>query len=159
MSDWSSSVPSSPTLSEASLPSSVPPSPIARSAPLPDVAEDDRVKAAAIKVTANAAFAGVSPFFRYLSISYGFVAQNYLEAAELYSDAIALDPTDKTFWLNRAVSRIKLEEFGYAISDVSKYSAFRLVRKRFLCLCSASIRDRSTLCQSILQVRIRDLFT
>lgn len=52
------------------------------------------------------------------------VAQNYLEAAELYSNAIALDPTDKTFWLNRAVARIKLEEFGYAISDVSMYASF-----------------------------------
>jgi serine/threonine-protein phosphatase 5 len=38
----------------------------------------------------------------------------------LYTEAIDLDPTDKTYWCNRAIARIKLEEYGYALNDASE---------------------------------------
>lgn len=41
-------------------------------------------------------------------------------AARLYSEAIEKNPHDPTLWCNRAFSRIKLEEFGYALADASE---------------------------------------
>ena len=38
----------------------------------------------------------------------------------MYTEAIDLDPTDKTYWCNRAIARIKLEEYGYALNDASE---------------------------------------
>ena len=40
-------------------------------------------------------------------------------AQQLYSEAIELNPTDPTLWCNRAYTRIKLEQFGYALNDAS----------------------------------------
>lgn len=39
---------------------------------------------------------------------------------DLYTDAIALNPKDSTFWNNRAMSKAKLEEHGGAIADASE---------------------------------------
>lgn len=44
---------------------------------------------------------------------------NFPDAAKLYTQAIELDPTDKTYWCNRAIARMKLEEYGYALNDAS----------------------------------------
>jgi hypothetical protein len=41
-------------------------------------------------------------------------------AVEAYSEAIDVNPLDQTLWCNRALARIKLEEFGTALSDASK---------------------------------------
>ena len=38
----------------------------------------------------------------------------------LYTEAIALNPKDATFWNNRAMSKGKMEEHGGAISDASE---------------------------------------
>lgn len=45
------------------------------------------------------------------------VGHNFTEAVKLYSEAIELNPTDATFWCNRATARTKLEEYGFALAD------------------------------------------
>lgn len=42
---------------------------------------------------------------------------------DLYTDAIALNPKDATFWNNRAMSKSKMEEHGAAIADASESSS------------------------------------
>ena len=44
---------------------------------------------------------------------------HFNEAAELYTKAIELNPTDATLWCNRAYTRIKLEEHGYGLADAT----------------------------------------
>jgi len=49
-------------------------------------------------------------------------------AARLYSEAIEKNPNDPTLWCNRAYARMKLEEFGYALSDASAINQLWLRR-------------------------------
>jgi len=49
-------------------------------------------------------------------------------AAKLYSEAIEKNPNDSTLWCNRAYARMKLEEFGYALSDASAINQLWLRR-------------------------------
>jgi hypothetical protein len=55
---------------------------------------------------------------------------DYVAAARLYTEAIALNPLEPTLWCNRAFARMKLEEYGYALSDASEYNFFIRVRSR-----------------------------
>ncbi|KAF7306087.1 Serine/threonine-protein phosphatase [Mycena chlorophos] len=104
MSD-SSSTPTSPNLTGSSPPSSVPASPQLDLKPLSfEVSEEDRAAAASFKADANKAFG----------------AHDFASAADLYSQAIERNPNDATIWCNRAFARIKLEEFGYALSDCTQ---------------------------------------
>ncbi len=48
------------------------------------------------------------------------LGHNFNRAADLYTKAIELNPKDATLWCNRAYTRIKLEEHGYALSDASE---------------------------------------
>ncbi|KAJ7747362.1 phosphoprotein phosphatase [Mycena metata] len=101
MSD-ASSAPTSPALSASTPPSSVP-SPQLQALSI-EVSADDKAAAAALKAEANKAFS-----------SHDFPA-----AARLYSEAIEKNPADPTIWCNRAYARMKLEEFGYALSDCTQ---------------------------------------
>ncbi|KAF7315458.1 Serine/threonine-protein phosphatase [Mycena indigotica] len=101
MSD-SSSVPSSPALTASSPPSSAP-SPQLQALTI-EVSEEERSEAARLKADANKAFA----------------AHDFASAADLYSQAIDKNPNDATIWCNRAFTRMKLEEFGYALSDATQ---------------------------------------
>ncbi|KAJ6500100.1 phosphoprotein phosphatase [Mycena vitilis] len=101
MSDASSPL-SSPALSASTPPSSVP-SPQLQALSI-EVSADDKAAAAALKAEANKAFAG----------------HDFPTAARLYSEAIEKNPTDATIWANRAYTRMKLEEFGYALTDASQ---------------------------------------
>ncbi|KAF8813780.1 protein phosphatase 5 [Phlegmacium glaucopus] len=47
-------------------------------------------------------------------------AHDFPAAARLYSEAIEKNPEEPTLWCNRAYARMKLEEYGYALSDASK---------------------------------------
>ena len=98
---------------------------------LKDISDDDRARAADLKKAANAAFASVSYYSDSVSVStvliYGLVEHEFTEAATLYSDAIAHNPTDATLFCNRAYARMKLEEYGYAVGDCSMF-AFLLTR-------------------------------
>ena len=68
---------------------------------------------------------------RYLTRFYGYkadcictrIAHDFSTAAQLYSEAIGKNPLEPTLWCNRAYARMKLEEFGYALTDASKYTA------------------------------------
>nr|GAT45456.1 phosphoprotein phosphatase [Mycena chlorophos] len=101
----SSSTPTSPNLTGSSPPSSVPASPQLDLKPLSfEVSEEDRAAAASLKADANKAFG----------------AHDFASAADLYSQAIERNPNDATIWCNRAFARIKLEEFGYALSDCTQ---------------------------------------
>lgn len=68
-----------------------------------DVSSEQKAAAAQLKVQANKAF----------------IDHDFNTAAQLYSDAIACNPYDATLWCNRAYSRMKLEEFGYALADAN----------------------------------------
>ena len=75
----------------------------------PEVDEDkivtdaDRVLALDIKGRANKAFA----------------SKDFTKSIDLYTEAIALNPKEPTFWNNRAMSKAKMEEHGAAIADAS----------------------------------------
>jgi serine/threonine-protein phosphatase 5 len=47
------------------------------------------------------------------------VGHDFPTAAKFYSLAIEKNPNDPTFWCNRAATRTKLEEHGYALADAS----------------------------------------
>ena len=49
------------------------------------------------------------------------IEHNFNAAAQLYTKAIELNPKDATLWANRAFTRIKLEEHGYALNDASEF--------------------------------------
>ncbi|CDZ97195.1 protein phosphatase 5 [Phaffia rhodozyma] len=68
------------------------------------VTDEDRAEALRIKGEANKAFA----------------AKDFKKAIQLYGDAITLNPKDPIFWSNRAFAKMKLEEFGGAVSDATK---------------------------------------
>ncbi|KAI0268648.1 Metallo-dependent phosphatase-like protein [Gloeopeniophorella convolvens] len=102
----SDSTSSSPSLPSSTPPTSVP-SPAIATLSLSDVKEvtdQDREKAARLKADANKAF----------------TSHDFPRAAQLYSDAIELNPLDATLFCNRAYTRIKLEEHGYALHDAAR---------------------------------------
>ncbi|KAJ6596660.1 phosphoprotein phosphatase [Mycena sp. CBHHK59/15] len=101
MSD-TSSPPSSPAPSDSTPPSSVP-SPQLQALSI-EVSDADKADAIALKAEANKAFS----------------AHDFPTAARLYSEAIEKNSTDATIWCNRAYTRMKLEEFGYALTDASQ---------------------------------------
>ncbi|KAI8147043.1 Metallo-dependent phosphatase-like protein [Fennellomyces sp. T-0311] len=68
------------------------------------VSESDRVKADKIKAEANALFS----------------QKRFPEAIEKYTAAIELNPTVAAYYTNRAFCHIKLESYGYAISDAEE---------------------------------------
>ncbi|KAL6310378.1 hypothetical protein BKA93DRAFT_12704 [Sparassis latifolia] len=100
-----SSIPSSPHISTPAT--SLSPSPSLSKLTLQpeDVSEAAKAEAAKLKAQANKAFTN----------------HHFNDAADLYTKAIELNPTDATFWCNRAYTRIKLEEHGYGLSDASMY--------------------------------------
>ena len=121
MSDSSST--SSPATSTSTLPSAVP-SPQLENLTLHPltVADEDKAESARLKAEANKAFSGAS----FSSSRYAFLTvldlsgHDFLAAARLYSEAIAKNPIEPTLWCNRAYTRMKLEEYGYALSDASQ---------------------------------------
>ncbi|KAK0225893.1 phosphoprotein phosphatase [Armillaria fumosa] len=99
-----SSGPSSPSTSASTPPSSAP-SPHIASLKLSDeeVSDADKALAADLKIQANKAF----------------TSHDFTTAARLYTEAIDKNPQEPTLWCNRAYARMKLEEFGYALTDAS----------------------------------------
>jgi hypothetical protein len=96
---------SSTSLSPTTSPSSVP-SPALSTLSLTDLKEvpdKDKQEAARLKTDANKAFQG----------------HDFTRAAQLYSEAIKHNPGDATLFCNRAYTRIKLEEHGYALHDAA----------------------------------------
>lgn len=51
--------------------------------------------------------------------------QHYSEAIELFTQAIRLNPRESVFFGNRAMARMKLEEYGGAVADTSKFKGRR----------------------------------
>lgn len=49
-----------------------------------------------------------------------FIDHDFPRAAHLYSEAIEKNPTDATLFCNRAYTRLKIEEHGYALQDASR---------------------------------------
>lgn len=47
------------------------------------------------------------------------IGKNFSKSIDFYTQAIALNPKEPTFWNNRAMSKAKMEEHGGAISDAS----------------------------------------
>lgn len=97
---------SSSSLSSTTPPSSEP-SPALSTLSLTDlkeVSDEDRQEAARLKADANKAFIG----------------HDFTRAAKLYSEAIKHNPGDATLFCNRAYTRIKLEEHGYALHDAAR---------------------------------------
>ncbi|KAG0180293.1 Serine/threonine-protein phosphatase 5 [Apophysomyces sp. BC1034] len=68
------------------------------------VTEENKAKAEKIKAEANALFA----------------AKRFPEAIEKYTAAIETNPNVATYYTNRAFCHLKLESYGYAISDADK---------------------------------------
>ncbi|PPQ62946.1 hypothetical protein CVT24_006186 [Panaeolus cyanescens] len=100
MSDSSAS---SPSLSSTTPPSSVP-SPQLQSLTLNDISDQDKAESARLKALANKAF----------------TSHDFPGAAKLYTEAIEKNPCEPTLWCNRAYARMKLEEYGYALSDATQ---------------------------------------
>lgn len=69
-----------------------------------EITDEDRANALELKAKANKAFG----------------AKDFTLSIDLYTQAIALNAKDATFWNNRAMSKTKLEEYGAAISDAAK---------------------------------------
>lgn len=46
--------------------------------------------------------------------------QDYEKAAELYTEAIDLNPNVPAYYANRSFANLKLENFGYALADATK---------------------------------------
>ncbi|XP_063387751.1 serine/threonine-protein phosphatase 5 [Cydia fagiglandana] len=49
-----------------------------------------------------------------------FKKQNYNTAIELYSKAIEKNPNNAVYFANRSISNLRLENFGYALTDASR---------------------------------------
>ncbi|GJJ06342.1 hypothetical protein Clacol_000533 [Clathrus columnatus] len=103
MSGFTSSESSAPGSPIDTPPSSIP-SPNLKSINLNYVSEEDKLEAVRIKAEANKAFQ----------------QHNYPQAASLYTLAIERNPNDPTLFCNRAYTRMKLEEQGYAIDDATR---------------------------------------
>ncbi|OWT36190.1 protein phosphatase 5 [Cryptococcus neoformans Bt1] len=68
------------------------------------ITEEETVEALELKALANKAFK----------------VKNFSRSIDFYTQAIALNPKEPTFWNNRAMSKAKMEEHGGAISDATK---------------------------------------
>ncbi|KAF8639532.1 hypothetical protein AX17_001437 [Amanita inopinata Kibby_2008] len=68
------------------------------------ITEEARAEAAKLKAQANKSF----------------TSNDFVNAVRLYSEAIDKNPSEPTLWCNRAYARMKLEEYGYALSDTSQ---------------------------------------
>lgn len=109
-----SSVPSSPKLSASSTRDVL---------NLPDASEKAKQEAAKVKAEANKAFIGtlLGLVTRPPQLSEHLIlGHHFNDAVDLYSKAIDLNPKDATLWCNRAYTRIKLEEHGYALLDAGE---------------------------------------
>jgi serine/threonine-protein phosphatase 5 len=95
------------------------------------ISEQDKAKALEVKARANKAFAGEYPcllFAVYPTQSTdSLLAKDFNLSIDLYTEAIALDPHDATFWNNRAMAKAKMEEHGAAIADASGFGSLRSV--------------------------------
>jgi serine/threonine-protein phosphatase 5 len=116
---------SSSSLSPNTSPSSAP-SPALSSLSLTDlkeVSDEDRQEAARLKADANKAFLGMLSELVACLLAENCVREghDFPRAAQLYSTAIKHNPGDATLFCNRAYTRIKLEEHGYALHDAGKY--------------------------------------
>ncbi len=115
-----------PSLSSITSPASVP-SPALSTLSLTDLKEvshKDRQEAARLKADANKAFLGMlNELTVYLVSCSNDVRKGheFVRAVHLYSTAIKHNPGDATLFCNRAYTRIKLEEHGYALHDTCKY--------------------------------------
>jgi tetratricopeptide (TPR) repeat protein len=47
-------------------------------------------------------------------------AQDYHHSIELFTKALSLDPSNPVFWTNRAMAKMKLEEYGGAALDATR---------------------------------------
>ena len=115
---------SSSSLSSTTTPSSVP-SPALSTLSLTDlkeVSDEDRQEAVRLKADANKAFLGMLSKLAVCLLSENCVweGHDFTRAAQLYSTAIKHNPGDATLFCNRAYTRIKLEEHGYALHDAGK---------------------------------------
>jgi len=70
----------------------------------PTPSSDDKDKAETLKAEANT-------FFK---------AEKFQQAADLYSQAIELNPVNAVYYANRSIANLRMENFGYALSDASK---------------------------------------
>ena len=118
---------SSQSSSTTTTPSSVP-SPALSTLSLTDlkeVSDEDRQEAARLKADANKAFLGMlSKLAACLLAELHHCIRkghDFTRAAQLYSTAIKHNPGDATLFCNRAYTRIKLEEHGYALHDAGKH--------------------------------------
>ena len=118
---------STSSLSSTTSPSSVP-SPALSTLSLTDrkeVSDEDRQEAARLKADANKAFLGMlSKLATFLLAELHHCVRKgheFARAAQLYSTAIEHNPGDATLFCNRAYTRIKLEEHGYALHDAGTY--------------------------------------
>lgn len=83
-------------------------------APGPDAV----VQAEEAKAKANEFFKTEKyPLVRYFSCSHD---EYILQAIELYSKAIELNPTNAVYYANRSISHLRLENYGYALADASR---------------------------------------
>lgn len=105
MSSTLSSTSGSPTPSVSTLPSS-PELQTLSLADAPSLPASDEDKAAALQLKAEA--------------NKAFSSHDFPTSARLYSEALAKNPHDPILWCNRAYARMKLEEYGYALSDASQ---------------------------------------
>lgn len=53
------------------------------------------------------------------SLSHSLAAKRYVEAIEWYSKAIDLDPSVAVYYGNRSFAHLKMESYGYALSDAT----------------------------------------
>ncbi|KAG6920286.1 hypothetical protein DXG01_005055 [Tephrocybe rancida] len=106
MSDTYSLAPSSPASSTSTLLTSPAPSPELKTLSLepPEVSEEDKAEALHLKASANKAF----------------TSHDFPAAAKLYTESIEKNPNEATVWCNRAYTRMKLEEYGYALADATQ---------------------------------------
>jgi len=66
--------------------------------------QDDIEKAECLKADAN-------KFFK---------DEKYQQAVDLYTQAIDLNPLNAVYWANRSIANLRMENFGYALSDATK---------------------------------------
>ncbi|KAG6898180.1 hypothetical protein C0992_004167 [Termitomyces sp. T32_za158] len=106
MSEAHSATPSSPVSSTSTLITSATPSPELKNLSLVpiEVSEHDKAEALRLKAEANKAF----------------ISHDFPTAAKFYTAAIEKNPGEPTLWCNRAYTRMKLEEYGYALSDATQ---------------------------------------
>lgn len=90
------------------------------------VSEEDAAQAQKLKAEANTAFSRKSWKGRLSAVitdrhcwKFNITEQHYSEATELFTQAIRLNPRESVFFGNRAMARMKMEEYGGAVADTS----------------------------------------